>query len=218
MCFSAATSYIAAGLTGAIGAACLARAVSWREGPLAAMPLLFAVQQAVEGRLWQVLPAIPDSTEASRLTLVFLLFAKVLWPVYAPLTALLIEPDNRRRSAMYFILAGGAVAGAYFLYWIGLSSHEVGILDGHIVYRSPSSPPLTITIMYMLATCGALIISSHAAVRLFGVIVSAGAAITFAFYWQAFSSVWCFFAAAGSVVLLRHLHQEARVRATSYAG
>lgn len=218
MCFSATTSYLAAGLTGAIGAACLARTSSWRERPLAAMPLLFAVQQTVEGRLWQVLTAMPESTEAPRLTLVFLLFAKVLWPVYAPLAALLIEPDNRRRSAMWFIFLGGAVAAAYALHWIGINRHDAGILGGHIVYHGPDSPPHVITIMYMLAACGALIISSHAAVRLFGAIVSTGAAITYAFYWQAFSSVWCFFAGAGSAVVLRHLRQEAGNRATNHAG
>ena len=92
--------------------ACVVKAQSPREGPLAAMPLRFAAQQAVEGMLWLTLPVAPQDAQASALTLIFLIYAKVLWPVYAPLATLLIEPDAGRRNLMRLILCG-AVAVSY---------------------------------------------------------------------------------------------------------
>ncbi len=64
-----------------------------REVPLAAMPLLFAFQQAVEGALWLQLPAAGSREAVAALSLVFLVFAKVLWPAYTALAVLSIEPD-----------------------------------------------------------------------------------------------------------------------------
>ncbi len=217
MCFSASASFMAAAVTGAVGLACLSKVRSPRELPLAAMPLLFAAQQAVEGLLWLKLPVAPSAAEASWLTLVFLIYAKVFWPVYVPVTALLIEPDKPRRLMMQLILAAGIAIAIYFLRSILGGANTAIILGGHICYEPQVDLPLSVAIAYMAATCAAPLISSHAMVRLLGLIVLAGAALTYAFYWQAFTSVWCFFAAAASVVVLRHLAQPAGERAVDPA-
>ena len=52
MCFSAPASFVAAAVTGAVGVAAMMRVHRREELPLAAMPLFFAVQQAIEGFLW----------------------------------------------------------------------------------------------------------------------------------------------------------------------
>jgi hypothetical protein len=39
-----------------------------------------------------------------------------------------------------------------------------------------------------------------------------GSIVAYAFYWEAFLSVWCFFAAAGSVVILAHFEHARRTR------
>lgn len=52
------------------------------------MPVLFSVPKFVEGLLWQKLPVAPDGSDATVLTVAFLLFATVLWPVYPPLATL----------------------------------------------------------------------------------------------------------------------------------
>jgi len=49
--------------------------------PLAVTPILFGVQQLTEGLLWLHLPTAPDGPGAANLTLLFLLFAQVFWPV-----------------------------------------------------------------------------------------------------------------------------------------
>ena len=60
MCFSATASFSAASITAVIGIATLRQVKHPRELLLAAMPLLFAVQQAIEGALWVSLPAGSD--------------------------------------------------------------------------------------------------------------------------------------------------------------
>ncbi len=71
MCFSATASFVTVGITTAAAVACLTRVRGWRELPL-----------------------------ASLLTLVFLLYAQVFRPAFAPVAALLIEPDRTRHRLM----------------------------------------------------------------------------------------------------------------------
>ncbi|MGD9668148.1 MAG: DUF6629 family protein [Hyphomicrobiaceae bacterium] len=217
MCFSAPASFAAAAVTGMIGIACVAKSGRLREMPLAAMPLLFAAQQIVEGVLWLTLPVAPDGAEASLLTLVFLLYAKVLWPVYAPLSVALLEADAWRRRLMWAIVVSGAAVGGYFLPSIIRQDHSASILGGHIAYAGPELVPSWIAVSYFLSTCVALLLSSVGAIRVLGLLVTVGAAITYAFYWDAFTSVWCFFAAAASIVLYSHFAAQARSRTMASA-
>ena len=82
MCFSATASFSAASITAVIGVATLRQVQHPRELPLAAMPLIFAVQQAIEGALWLQLSAARSKEAVAALSLNFLVFAKVLWPAY----------------------------------------------------------------------------------------------------------------------------------------
>jgi hypothetical protein len=100
MCFSAAASFLTAGLTGTIGAVALAQTTERRQWPLATIPMLFALQQAAEGLLWLTLPVAPDSSPADLLVTLYLLFAEVFWPVYVPLAVLILEQDKKRRHLM----------------------------------------------------------------------------------------------------------------------
>lgn len=210
MCFSAPASFIAAGLTGFVGIACVTKARETREMPLAAMPMLFSIQQTIEGLLWLELPVAPHGPQASLLTLAFLVFAKVLWPAYAPLAAGLVEPDPVRRRAMLALAVGGVAVGAYFLSDIVANERDAWILGGHIVYDSQPEVSWSFGAVYLLATCGAPLLSSHPAIRALGAVVLAGALVTWVFYWQAYSSVWCFFAALASGLCFYHFAERAR--------
>src|SRR5579863_7518144 len=107
MCFSATASFVAAGVIGGMGIAAVIRAKEPRELPLAVIPILFAVQQGIEGLLWLYLPTAPEDSTSTFLTYAFLLFAEVLWPVYAPMTAWIIEPEPRRRRLMVLCVVIG---------------------------------------------------------------------------------------------------------------
>lgn len=212
MCFSAGASFIAAGVTGAIGIAALTRVSQPRELPLAGAPILFAAQQSVEGMLWLDLAPASDGSFSATLTFVFLLFAQVLWPIYAPITVLLVETNRRRRLLMLGCLAAGVSVAAYLLWWILARSHVALILDGHIAYVVRSEHSAVVSVAYLAATTLPLMLSSRRSIVALGMIVLLGCVIAYAFYWEAFVSVWCFFAAAASVTILCHFEWERRER------
>jgi hypothetical protein len=210
MCFSATASFVTAGVTAAAGLAALSRIAAPREILLAATPLLFALQQSVEGALWLTLPVAPDGAASSALTLAFLLLAEAFWPVYAPLSVLLIEPNGMRRRLMGLGLAVGVGVAAYLFWSLLVRSHGAVILGGHIVYASDYPHSDTIGAAYLAATALSLLVSSQRAVIALGAIVLLGSLTAYAFYWEAFVSVWCFFAASASLVILGHFEWARR--------
>ena len=212
MCFSAAASFITAGLTGSIGIVSLIRVTEPRQIPLAATPLLFAFQQCVEGLLWLNLAVAPDAPGSANLTLVFLMFAQVVWPIYAPFAVVLLEPDQRRRRIMWGCLAVGIGVGIWCLWSLLSHPHGAVIRDGHVVYVTEPRHSDALALAYLAATCLPPMLSSWRTMAALGVIVSVGCVVAYVLYWQAFASVWCFFAAAASAVILGHFEQSRRRR------
>lgn len=212
MCFSATASFVAAAVTGGVGIAALSRARTPGEWPLAAVPLIFAAQQAVEGLLWLQLPVAPDGASTPFLTHLYLLFAEVLWPVYVPVTCLLIEPHKRRRMAMAACSIAGLAVGTYYLVAIFTVPHAARIIGHHVAYISEGEISYLMGTAYLIATGGAIALSSHRAMVALAAIVIVGAYVSYTLYWESFVSVWCFFAAAASVIILVQFEWEHRRR------
>jgi hypothetical protein len=213
MCFSATSSFIAAAVTGAAGIAALTKVDRPQDVMLAATPLFFAVQQSIEGMLWLNLPASPGNQAVTPLTVAFLLFAKVFWPIHSPLAALLSEPEPSRRSLISWCLVIGVAVSGYFLWSIWSYPQAAVIIDGrHIAYVGSPQTPIALGFGYIVATTLAPVLSSHAAVRLFAAIVLASAVTTYFLFWDAFSSVWCFFAAGASAIIVLHFARQRQLR------
>ncbi len=201
MCFSATASFSAASVTAVIGVATLRQVKHPRELLLAAMPLIFAFQQAVEGALWLRLPAGGGRESVAALSLSFLLFAKVLWPVYTAPAVLLIEPGRRRRQALYAIAALGCTISIYMLNRLMENPPAIAICGHSIDYGGNENALSWPSFLYLFCTCVPLLLSSSRAVRTFGGVIAAGFLVSAITYFATFISVWCFFAAAGSVLL-----------------
>jgi len=216
MCFSPEASFAAAGLTGLVGCVCVARTTRWRELPLALTPLLFGIQQSIEGGLWLTLRTAPTGPSATTLTLVYLLFAKVFWPAYAPFAACVIEPAARRRNLMLMLVALGLAVAGYVLPQVLAGPRAAEIARGCIVYHAAQDHADLLDVAYLLAVSLPLLLSSYRAIVILGVIVVAGCLAAYALYAWAALSVWCFFAAAASITLLAHF-EAARRRATAGA-
>jgi hypothetical protein len=214
MCFSAAVSFSAGALLLGIGTLTLKSARHRRELPFAAIPLLFAIQQLTEGVIW-----LTFSHEAplinTVMTYVYTFFSHVLWPVYVPAAVLLMEPPGQRRQALLAFVAIGIAVGAHLLY-ILIAYPVVSRPTGqHVEYLSPHFFAALSMTLYLLASTVGLLLSSHRAVKIFGVLalLSFGAAYYFYAIW--FISVWCFFAALLSMVI--YLHFLARTPALKEA-
>jgi len=183
------------------------------EIPLAAMPLFFAIQQGVEGLLWLSLTDGSERPEASLLLAnVFLVFAKVVWPILTPFAVVLIEARPGRRRLIRWCCAAGVLAGAFFAWSLVANPHMAWIESGHIAYSPEHQLPWIIGSMYVAATCVAPLLSSHAAVKVLGIIVTAGSAVTYFLYWEAYTSVWCFFSAAASGVIVFYFEKARQHR------
>jgi hypothetical protein len=212
MCFSASASFSAAAVTGAIGVATVSRVHSRNEFPLAVMPIFFAVQQTIEALLWINIPDDPSGRIAAGLTQLFLLFALVFWPVYAPFASLSIEDDLTRRKWISVCMFAGLVVSGYFLWSLIAGPRTANILNGHVVYSGDPTLPMFVLYLYPAATCLAPMLSSHKAVRLMGLLVFLGSLAAYIAYSEAFASVWCFFAAASSGVILYQFETARRQR------
>ena len=86
MCFSATASFVAGTALSVLGVATLRTTRSRREIAFAAIPLLFGLQQIVEGVLW--LSFRFDAPQLNvAMTYLFSLFSHVLWPIFVPFSS-----------------------------------------------------------------------------------------------------------------------------------
>lgn len=198
MCFSATASFTAAAALGGLGLVCLARQGRGSGIAVAAMPVLFAAQQGLEGVVWL---SLEQGSEASPFILAYLFFARVLWPTYAPAAVWLIEdrPGPRRLAATCAVV-GGAVS-IYLLWGLVVFPQSAMVGSGHIHYESGQPVPLWVAWVYAAAICLPLLAASSPRVRRFGLIVTLGGVVSALGYAYGFQSVWCFFAGLGSLVL-----------------
>lgn len=205
MCFSATASFSAAAVLAAIGISTVRSAREPRELPFAAIPLLFAAQQFIEGAIWLTFTRDAPALNAV-LTNIYTFFSHVLWPVLVPIAAWLIERRaSRRRSLLAFIVTG-LVVGLYLLYILiayPVVSRPVG---GHVEYLSPHFLAAVTMTLYVLATTVSMLFSSHRMVASFGVLALLSFIAAYWFYATWLISVWCFFAALLSAVVWLHFH------------
>ena len=186
-----------------LGALTLKSAGRPRELMFAAIPLLFAVQQLTEGVIW--LTFRYDAPQINRvMTQVYAFFSHVLWPAWIPLAVLLMEAPGKRHRVLLTFVAAGAAVSAYLLYVLVTFPAVSRPTGQHIEYLSPHFFAAEVMTLYLLATTVSPLLSTHAAVKLFGALALLSFGAAYYFYATWFISVWCFFAAVLSSIILFH--------------
>ena len=211
MCFSATASFTAGTGLLVMGAITTRLASRRKELAFAAIPLLFAVQQIIEGALWLTFPREVPLLKAT-LTYSYSIFSHVLWPIYVPIAVLLLEPVEWRRRVLTGIASAGFAAGIYLLYFIITLPIVARVQGQHIVYDSPHFYAVIVMILYVSGTCVSSVFSSFKLVRLFGLVSFLSFGATAVFYRTWFISVWCFFAAVLSSIILLHFLERSSSR------
>ena len=217
MCFSATASFSAGALLLGIGTLTLrsARATRQRRAlPFAAIPILFAIQQLIEGVIW-----LTFTEEVTRLnavmTHVYAFFSHVLWPVVVPVAVLLMEPRGWRGRVLIPFVAAGAAVGVYLLYVLVAYPIVSRPTGQHIEYVSPHFYAAVTMTLYLLSTAISPLLSTHRMVVVFGALALLSFGAAYAFYATWFISVWCFFAALLSAVVYLHFGVRERERSRS---
>ena len=209
MCFSATASFTAGALLLGVGTLTLRAALASRHShqrhdlPFAAIPLLFAIQQLIEGVIWLTF-RVDAPLLNSVMTHVYSLFSHVLWPAYVPLAVLLIEPPGRRRQVLRVFAAGGFAVAAYLLYILLVFPVVSRPIGQHVEYVSPHFFAAVTMTLYLLSTTASPLLSTHRWVKAFGALALLAFGAAYYFYAQWFISVWCLFAALLSAVIYRH--------------
>jgi hypothetical protein len=217
MCFSAAANFVGSGALGAIGVVTLTRVKHRRELLFAALPLLFAIHQFIEGFVWLGLDGILSPTVAHNMGAAFMLYAQGLLPFLLPLSVLLFEPDLHSRRRMLPFLAIGTATTLYILWALTAYPLQLGIKGNSIVYINQATNNTTVAVFYVIATCGSLFFSKVRAMVLFGAANLVILLAVMAYKRYAFTSLWCAYAAVASVIVLAYFWKSHGERPFRYA-
>lgn len=210
MCFSAEASFTGAAVIGAAGVGTLALVRKPRELPFAALPLLFAAHQALEGITWLELDGRDEAVLTGWGVHLWVFYAWAFLPLYVSWAVWLIEPDARRRRQMVPLVAIGGALSLFMLTQAFQSGISVRVVDHNLDYQLPFSPGWLLAIPYVAATCLTPAICTRLWVRVFGIgnfVAMSAAAIIEA---KDYSSLWCTFAAFLSLVIFVHYVQIRR--------
>jgi len=224
MCFSATASFTAAAILLPAGAYCLAtaRRIDFRWIPLAVYPIVFSIQQAIEGILWIGFNA-GDQTTIAAASRGFLFFSHLFWLAWIPFSVYWLGGETWRRRLLLALTIVGALFGlSIFLpsfliadwlsveqAWHSLEYRTVLIYEG-IVNRT------VLRGIYALIIVSALLLAPNPQVRTFGGLIAASLIVAFLFFAHAFISVWCFLAAVLSsyVVIILVIERRRQVADT----
>jgi len=208
MCFSATASFIAGVTTTGIGIKTIKNTKSKRELPLASIPILFGLQQFIEGAIWMSLGSQLLNTI---FTYIFIFYSHIWWPFFVPFAIFLIEDDKIRKKFLFLIMIIGIAVGLNFMIFTITGPVVSSIINSSIAYSCIYYNVEIVFFCYMLSTTLCCFISSHRVIQFFGVAIFVSAVITYYYYFQTFTSVWCFFSAILSLVLYMHFKKEYKI-------
>jgi hypothetical protein len=148
---------------------------------------------------------------------IYLIVALVIVPVVVPTAILRLEPTrSRRRRILPFVLLGVGVAGLLLIAMIrGPVTVRLGSF--HLGYSIGLPDGLEVVGLYVVATCGSLLLSGYRHVLVFGVVNLVAVAVLARLTADGFVSLWCFYAALASGAISLHMRLARTHRLQPYA-
>jgi hypothetical protein len=217
MCFSATANFVGSGVLGAVGVVTLTKVKHRRELLFASLPTLFAVHQFIEGFVWLGLDGMLSPAVTRDMGAAFMLYAQGLLPFLMPLSILLFEPDVRSRRHMLPFLAVGTGTTLYILWALIAYPTQIFVRQNSIVYINDGTNNTALAILYIVATCGSLFFSRIRDMVTFGAANLVILLVVMAVKRYAFTSLWCAYAAAASIIILAYFWKSKLQRPFPYA-
>lgn len=206
MCFSASASFSAGIVLAAVGSVTVKKVQLPSQLAFACIPFLFSFQQFTEGILWLSLSNKNFAFLESTSTYVFLIIAQIIWPTWVPLSIMFLEKDVKRKKVFYFISAIGITLSLYLIYCYIIYDVKAEISNHHIQYNLDFPHTKHIlwlgAIFYFIPTVVSTLVSSVKRMQILGIAILVSCLATRLFTEKYFISIWCFFAAIISVLIL----------------
>ena len=220
MCFSASASFTASAVLMPLGlySTHLARRNQQPNYvPLALVPFFFGVQQLVEGLEWTALDQGRIEPLTTLAGLGFLFFAYCFWMVWIPWSAWSISRSTDSHGLQHrlrWVAIVSTVLGVAFylpvlfdppavqpaVHSTGRLLYDVSNLHS-IVHNFINTQPVG-ELLYWGFIVLPLLAVADKAVKLFGVLIFVSIFLTWLTYSATFNSVWCFYCAVLSIVVI----------------
>lgn len=219
MCFSVTASFTASLVLITCGVAALKHAQEKRLRMIAAIPLIFGLQQFAEGMVW--LSFVDPRFLFVRMTAayIFLACAGELWPLWIPIAIARFAGNYKPyipsivagvlcalMSNVYALLYPiSVVAGCNMIYYFDVAQIAYPALHYYT--------GIAMSVLYVIATIVPFFLTRNKMLWFIGTLIAVAYIIAYVAYREAFASVWCFFAALISILVYVCIRDENLQRA-----
>ena len=215
VCYSPEADLIAGLVVGIIGIDALRHTDERRDLALAAVPVVLATHQLIEGVAWwglqgQVPPDVGDLAVSA-----YLVVALGIVPVVVPYAVMRCEPASRRRATMLPFVVLGLTVSIVLLFGMVVGPHSAAIGGRYIAYETTTPGGGLTAGLYGIAVCAPFLMSSHRRLVLFGLANIPVLVLLSVLLSTGLISLWCIWAAAWSVVIAFHLRESSAAQFTS---
>jgi hypothetical protein len=211
MCFSATSDFVAAAALAPVAVVALKSAPTRRDLPIAALPAIFALHQGVEGFVWLGSNGDIGPAAFQWSIFIYLLIAQVILPALVPIGIWMVEDHPVRRRFQVIPIVCGLIVAAWLGNMLVVSDLHAHARNGAMVYETNAHIGKLVIAAYLVATCGAVLLCSERYLVWYGFANVIGLAVASTLRYEAVLSIWCFYAALVSGLVLLHLRRRAAI-------
>jgi hypothetical protein len=218
MCFSATACLATGAILVPTGIYTLVKAYRGNRSylVLAAFPLIFGLQQIIEGGVWLGLEhKVEINIEIA--AIVYLFIAYNVWPFLVPLAVFLVEKNTSQKLlfkvfSLIGLLFGTSLFVPLLIYpeWLSVTIAEDSILYQSLLIYDGIVSKTIVSIVYAIIVAIPLLFTTVKSLRFFGILVFMSVTISATFFAYAFISIWCFFAAILAAYIVYVVHIESQ--------
>jgi hypothetical protein len=176
---------------------------------LAVLPLVLGVHLLIETQVPHDIGRVA--------TWLYLLIAMVVVPALVPFAVMMLEPTRARRLTIAPFALLGAVVAVILLVTMLHGPVTVRLGSYHLAYSIGLKHGILVVGLYLLATCGSLLLSGYRDVVIFGIANTIAVIFLARLTADGFASLWCFYAALSCGAICLHMRYGKPHRAHPYA-
>ncbi len=215
MCFSAGASFtVGVGLLGP-GYYAIKRTESRGMLAFACTPVLLSFHQIAEGFLWLSLKN-PDFASWYKPALyVYSFISQPIWPIWVPFVIWLMETNKRRKKILHYFFLLGVASSLYMLYC--LVTYDISAIaeNGHIRYSRDFPYFNIMRPVIFIAIAVTPFLSTLRYTKLLAGAMMASLVLSYLFFTNYLISVWCFFAAILSLLIILVINANRKTGSSS---